>query len=1022
VKFFGQPRPFPALWAAALLFLSCQGGPPPESVERDGQRYGVTEGAFRGRWWNYYERGRSFADGDFWKRAEADFREALRGRGEDQLRARTYGMHFVDYFPHRELGISLFFQDRFAEAIRELEDSYGSQPTARAAFYLDRARREFLQSQGGDRGPPEIRIDRPEDGFLTADSTLSLSGRILDDTFVAALRINDAPYRIDLSAPEIAFETEVDLLPGDNTIFLEAEDLLGAAYRTEISVYSDRGGPILNIDGLTPASGGGTGLELTGYATDPSGVAAVTVDGRELALDAAPDVAIRHPITPAADRDFVEVVAVDQVGNRTEARFSLADSMLSRKEGDPGQWTARLSPWDPASFTHRFPDALADRFTDPFTERFNDRGTDRVTGRFNGRFNDLARARAGFPFLSPNSILLASNLRGGGITPMVLKQRIRRYRSVSRDFAFIIGINDYVQWPRLQTAVNDVEVLRDVLIGRYGYTDERILMLTDGQATLSGIVNGLEQVIAAMQEGDNLLIYFAGHGVLKPIFDEGYWIPVDGDLGDSTTWLMNSTVRKVLTSPYVIAKNIAVVADSCYSGTLTRSGPSSGDVLSATRGRAVLDNAFKKSREIFTSGGTEPVADGGADGHSLFAYHFLKALKTNPERVVDLEKLFYADVFPAVVKTGNQRPTSTKLKEFDEGGQFIFVLAEGAAVAAAEEPVAPSPQRQIELAPPPAPVDPDPPVLTLKGWSEPRTVYLERIFIEGEVEDATGVQTLTVNDQPVLLHPGRHVFFHHLVDLEIGENRVMVRCADPGGQTTEREIVIHRKQPSVFDTGSRMSLFVHPFTVEGGNRPGVADSFLKHLNRSGRFHVKAWRNREREATRGLPPSLEAEIDAAAEMARERGAEFVLLGKVIARGDSTEIWSYVVEAEQLDVLTEQDVFAEGAERERVDLLCRGLVNKLEDALPMLEGKVVSVKRNEVIVNLGQNHRLKRGMHLIFFEEGEPLLDPDTGEPLGADVFEFGSGRLARLRDRLSYAEPLSDAEMEAVRTGLRVVTK
>lgn len=989
MSFHGCTRRLSALGLAALLLLGCQGGPPPESVERDGKRYGVTSGSFRGRWWNHYERGRSFADGAFWDRAEADFRDAIEGRDADQLRARTYGMHFVDYFPHRELGIALFFQNRFAEAIRELEDSYGSQPTSRAAFYLNRARKEFLRNRGTDRAPPDIRIDRPGDGALTAQSTLSISGRVTDDTYVAALRIDDVPYRIDLSAPEIAFETEVDLLPGDNTVVLEAEDLLGAVRRIELAVYSDRGGPILNIDAVEPDPDRPGGHRIVGYATDPSGVASVSVNGHALSLDPGTDVALKHPVRLDARQRVAEIVATDAAGNRTTAQV----------------------PVDPIN-----PKA---------TSRSRTNRGDRLLA---GLSTDAAplpgwmRTDASFPFAGSNALLLASSLRGGGLTPMMLNQRIERYRSASRDFAFIVGINAYDQWQPLRTAVNDAFGLRDVLIRRYGYTEDRILMLTDGAATLSGIVSGMEKVVAAMGKNDNLLIYFAGHGVLKPLFDEGYWIPVDGSLGDSTTWLMNSTVRKLLTSPYVTAKNIAVVADSCYSGTLTRGGPSSGDVLSATRGRAVLDDAFKKSREIFTSGGTEPVADGGKDGHSLFAYYFLKSLEENRERVVDLEKLFYADVFPSVVKNGNQRPTSAKLAEVDEGGHFIFVLAESeAAVAVAPEPD-PAPRRDSATEPPPEPVDPDPPELTLKGWSEPRTVFIERIFVEGEVKDATGVQSLTVNDQPVLLHPGRHVYFHHLVDLAVGENRVTVRCADPGGRETEREIVIHRKQPSVFDTGARMSLFVHPFALEGDDRPGVADAFLKHLNRSGRFHVKAWRNRAAEATRGMPANLEAEIDSAAEMARERGAEFVLLGRVIARGDSTEVWSYVVEAERLDVLTEQDVYAEGADRNVIDLLCRGLVNKLEDALPMLEGKVVSVKRGEVIVNLGENQRLKRGMHLIFFEEGEPLVDPDTGENLGADVAELGSGRLDRLRDRLSYAEPLGDAEMEAVHPGMRCVTK
>jgi len=40
--------------------------------------------------------------------AISDFQAAIRQREKDQRRARTCGMHFIDYFPHQELGIVYF--------------------------------------------------------------------------------------------------------------------------------------------------------------------------------------------------------------------------------------------------------------------------------------------------------------------------------------------------------------------------------------------------------------------------------------------------------------------------------------------------------------------------------------------------------------------------------------------------------------------------------------------------------------------------------------------------------------------------------------------------------------------------------------------------------------------------------------------------------------------------------------------------------------------------------------------------
>jgi tetratricopeptide (TPR) repeat protein len=109
---------------------------------KDGQEYGVTSSqVWRGRWWNYYERGSSYAAGEFWFEAIADLQEAIKQRDQDQRRSRTYGLHFVDYFPHREIGVVYYRLGRYADAIRELETSLQSAETAKAKFYLNKARR-----------------------------------------------------------------------------------------------------------------------------------------------------------------------------------------------------------------------------------------------------------------------------------------------------------------------------------------------------------------------------------------------------------------------------------------------------------------------------------------------------------------------------------------------------------------------------------------------------------------------------------------------------------------------------------------------------------------------------------------------------------------------------------------------------------------------------------------------------------------------------------------------------------------
>ena len=65
--------------------------------------------------------------------------------------ARTYGMHFIDYFPHRELGIVYYEMRKMDAAKKELELSLVHFPTAKARFYLDRVRKALIEQEVSNR-------------------------------------------------------------------------------------------------------------------------------------------------------------------------------------------------------------------------------------------------------------------------------------------------------------------------------------------------------------------------------------------------------------------------------------------------------------------------------------------------------------------------------------------------------------------------------------------------------------------------------------------------------------------------------------------------------------------------------------------------------------------------------------------------------------------------------------------------------------------------------------------------------
>jgi hypothetical protein len=115
------------------------------------------------------------------------------------------------------------------------------------------------------------------------------------------------------------------------------------------------------------------------------------------------------------------------------------------------------------------------------------------------------------------------------------------------------------------------------------------------------------------------------------------------------------------------ARHIMVVADSCYSGSLTRDA--NVDIRDANYlGRIVQ----KRARTVLTSGGLEPVADAGSGGHSVFAAAFLAVLRDNTG-VMDAET-FFEKVRKPVVLAASQTPEYSNLRSAGhEGGDFVFV-------------------------------------------------------------------------------------------------------------------------------------------------------------------------------------------------------------------------------------------------------------------------------------------------------------------------------------------------------------
>lgn len=240
--------------------------------------------------------------------------------------------------------------------------------------------------------------------------------------------------------------------------------------------------------------------------------------------------------------------------------------------------------------------------------------------------------------------------------------------SVGRYFALIIGIDSYAgEWKPLKNAVNDAKAVSEKLTNNYEF--QSIKTLYNQEATRTNILKEYEWLMANVRENDNLLIFYSGHGDYNETLQRGFWVPVDATSSSVSGLISNTDIQAFLSG--IKSKHTFLIADACFSGDIFR-----GKTLTIP-----YENSFKyynqiyskQSRSALTSGGIEPVMDGGKDGHSVFTYYLLKSLTNNQNQFFDASQL-YNDLKVAVINNSNQTPGfSPIVNTGDEGGQFIFI-------------------------------------------------------------------------------------------------------------------------------------------------------------------------------------------------------------------------------------------------------------------------------------------------------------------------------------------------------------
>lgn len=197
-----------------------------------------------------------------------------------------------------------------------------------------------------------------------------------------------------------------------------------------------------------------------------------------------------------------------------------------------------------------------------------------------------------------------------------------------KDWALVIGIEEYGSLPPVNYAKRDALVVKEYFNKILGVPEENIITMIDKDATKSRMEGFIKQYLPENVTSDTTLyVYFAGHGAPDMTKGEPYLVPYDGD----TRFLAQSGYN--LKDFYqdlnkLKVQKVFIFLDSCFSGVAARA---SDMLVKGSRPALVhVENATIASEKLISMSATNEAQTSHSyeeEKHGLFTYYLLKGLQ-----------------------------------------------------------------------------------------------------------------------------------------------------------------------------------------------------------------------------------------------------------------------------------------------------------------------------------------------------------------------------------------------------------
>ncbi|MDB5012936.1 MAG: hypothetical protein JWQ25_1138 [Daejeonella sp.] len=230
-----------------------------------------------------------------------------------------------------------------------------------------------------------------------------------------------------------------------------------------------------------------------------------------------------------------------------------------------------------------------------------------------------------------------------------------------KNYAVFIASQNYddTTIPSLENPIADAIKLKLILKNNYNFIEGNIFTLFNPQR--DDFKKKFLELKEAIQPEDNLVIFYAGHGIWVDKEKKGYWLLTDALRNDVNTWVPNKEVLDLISE--LPSRHTLLITDACFSGSVFKSRSIGADAPVALK---EIDN--KITRVAITSGNDTEVPD-----VSVFMKYLVKALSENKEKYLTAQKMFINQIIEAVMTESKTEPRYGTLELAGHvGGDFVF--------------------------------------------------------------------------------------------------------------------------------------------------------------------------------------------------------------------------------------------------------------------------------------------------------------------------------------------------------------